>query len=83
MPQWVWPILTVLASAIGSWAAVKVSVARLEVQMDRAIKDIAANRQEIDILTDDSRVHDVELENVLNKLQLSRVRRQPLRGWER
>lgn len=83
IPQWIWPILSLGAAALGSWGAVKISVARLEVQVARAIEDIKGQASEIAQHNDDLRVFDLEMENALNKLNLPRVRRQPLRGWER
>lgn len=83
VPQWVWPLLTLASSALGSWAAVKISVARLEVQVSRALEDIKYSRRELDQHNEDLLVHDMEIEDILSNLKIPRKRRQPLRGWER
>lgn len=83
VPQWIWPLLTLASAALGSWVAVKISVARLEVQVARAIEDIKGHRSELAQHNEDLLVHDTELELVLDKLNMARARRQPTRGWDR
>lgn len=82
IPAWIWPIATLLSGGFGGWVGVKVAVTKLEVQMTRALEDIARHERILGQHNDDLLTHDMELETALTTLKLKRVRRQPLRGWE-
>lgn len=82
IPQWIWPIATLLAGGFGGWVGVRVAVTKLEVQMDRVLSDLTRHERLIGQLNDDSLTHDQELELLADKAGMKRVRRQPLRGWE-
>jgi hypothetical protein len=83
LPAWVWPFLSAVASAVSAWTAVKVSVVRLQTQMETVIHDTKVNTRVLAQHNDDLLTHDMEIEQALAKLDLKRARRQPLRGWER
>lgn len=82
IPQWVWPIATLLSGAFGGWVGVKVSVAKLEVQLARALQDIAQHDRMLTLHEEDLRVLDTESDMAFDKLELKRVKRQPHRGWQ-
>ena len=79
IPDWLIPLLSALGGAVGSWVAVKVSVTRLEVQMEQAKKSVESHGVDIQRYGDDLLIHDLEIETALAKLGLARVRRQRLR----
>lgn len=83
VPQWLWPLLTLLGSAVGAWAAIKVTVAKLEVNTANNTADVKRHERMLGSLNDDVLTHDVEIEQAFDKLQLKRVTRQSRRDWER
>jgi hypothetical protein len=76
-------ILTAVATAVlsgfGSWVAVKIAVAKLEVRMQTAGDTIERHDLTLRQLNDDALIHDMELESALSALKLPRVRRQRVR----
>lgn len=82
IPQWVWSLVTLVGASAGAWASVKVAVAVLTVEMKDVKEDVKRHERLIGQHNDDLLTHDVEIEQAFDKLDLKRVRRQPLRGWE-
>lgn len=78
-----WPLITVISAGLGAWVGVRVAVTRLEVEMKGALSQLTRHEREIAQHNDDLLVHDMELEQALNKLELKRHRRQALRGWDK
>ncbi len=42
MPDWLWPALSIAGAIMGAWLGVRVTVTRLETQMENVLKRIDA-----------------------------------------
>lgn len=78
-PPWLLPVLGALGSALGAWIAVKVTVARLEVQMGDTLTRVTRHGRRLAVISDDLLTHDFEIGTAFEKLQLKRANRQVLR----
>lgn len=42
MPEWLWPALSIAGALIGAWLGVRITVTRLETQMENVLKRLDA-----------------------------------------
>lgn len=82
VPPFIWPLISLFASGLGGWIGVRIAVTRLETQMVRVIADVDRHSRELGRHAEDLTIHDMELEQVLNHLDMKRAPRQRLRGWD-
>lgn len=78
MNDWLIPALTLAAGLSGGYAGARGAIVRLETQMKEVrerleIIGVRSHRHNDTLL-----VHDIEIEQALNKLQIPRVRRQAI-----
>jgi hypothetical protein len=79
MPEWLIPVLTFLSGIAGGYVGARVPVVRLETQMLDLLQWKSQASDKISRYNEDLFTHDVELQQVMVKLDLPRVSRQRLR----
>lgn len=70
---------TPLLAFMGSWVAVKISIAKLQVKTETLEETVDKHDKQLIRLNDDSLVHDMEIETAFTALKLQRVSRQRIR----
>lgn len=74
------PVLSLLAAVVGGifggWVGVKVAIVRLETQMEDVRTRVDGIHKRMHRHNDTLLIHDGEIEQAFNKLELRRVRRQ-------
>lgn len=70
------PGLTLLCGLAGGFAGARGAIVRLETQMEGVLKEVGVMRTKVHRHNDDLLIHDAELDTIMTKLQMSRVRRQ-------
>lgn len=76
MPEWFIPLASLIGGIFGAWVGVKVNIVRLETQMQGVLKSLGSAKRRLSRHNDTLLVHDIEIESVLTKLEMPRVRRQ-------
>lgn len=76
MPDWVIPVLTFISGIAGGFMGARGAIIRLETQMIDVRDRLDELHKRVNRHNDDLLVHDMEMETVLNKLDIPRVRRQ-------
>ncbi len=77
MPEWLVSLLVGLASGgLSGYLGLKLGVARLEWESSDMREDLDKLTKRSNLYGDDLLIHDVELEDVMRKLELPRKRRQ-------
>lgn len=70
------PGLTLICGLAGGFAGARSAIVRLETQMEGVLKEVIFLRSKVERHARDLLVHDMEIEQALLKLDVSRVRRQ-------
>lgn len=83
MDQWIFHSLSLVVGIcggfIGAYVGMKVGITKLEVHMDDVRQRLDKVASVVNVHNDDILIHDVELEDVMRKLDLPRKRRQAWR----
>ena len=75
---WLIPVLTFLSGVAGGFMGARGAIIRLETQMVDVREGLKKLNDKVSRHNDDLLVHDMELETVLTKLDIPRIRRQRL-----
>jgi hypothetical protein len=74
------PVLSLLAAVLGgifgAWVGVKTTIVRLETQMEDVRARVEGIHKRLHRHNDTLLIHDGEIEQALNKLEIKRLRRQ-------
>lgn len=80
MDQWLLPLLSLVigicGGLIGAYVGMKVGMAKLEVHMEDVRERLDTVSRNVYSHNEDILIHDVELEDVMRKLEMPRKRRQ-------
>lgn len=74
--NWIIPLLSLIGGIFGAWVGVKVNIVRLETQMEDVRKRVDGIHKRLHRHNDTILIHDMEIEQAFEKLDLSRIRRQ-------
>lgn len=79
MPDWLIPVVTFISGIFGGFIGARVSIVRLETQMAEVMKWKEVVHRRTHNLNEDVLIHDIEIEELMRKNGLDRIRRQAAR----
>jgi hypothetical protein len=75
VPEWLFPALSVAGAIVGGWLGVKITVTRLETQMESVLERLKVLGDRSHSHNDVILTHDAEIDEIMRRLDMDRAPR--------
>jgi hypothetical protein len=82
VPEWLIPVLTIIAGGVGGYIGAVTKIAVLELQMREVLEWKSKATEKLSWHNEDLLIHDVEIQTLCNKSEIPRALRQRTRRDE-